>query len=390
MRFWQRVFGKKKKEEKPQDNWEQVVYDREDVNFEKEEERTRYITNCLEQIAEASKEINLLTGEYSLVTAYLTDIEEIEALPAYEREELNHIAGNLATLERERERYKEKKDRMSDTDYYQIRKQENEIEEGIKKLKEEEKYFSLVKHDLKRLDSERHAYEYRRDELETLMSNLRGMAIIFISACAACIVLLLILQFLLGLDAMVGFFLAVMATAIAITVLCIKHIDANREAKKIDNTINKLIQLQNKVKIRYVNSRNLLDYLYMKYNTNSASKLEKMWESFQQEKEERMQYAEAWSKTEFFQKQLIERMSKYRVTDPDRWISQAGALLDKREMVELRHELILRRQSLRKNLDYNQDVALAARNEIMDVAEWYPAYAQEILEMVQKYDRTGL
>ena len=37
--------------------------------------------NCLEQVAEATYEVNLLKGEYSLVTTHLTDIEEIEALP---------------------------------------------------------------------------------------------------------------------------------------------------------------------------------------------------------------------------------------------------------------------------------------------------------------------
>jgi len=38
----------------------------------------------MEQIAEATKEMDLLTGEYSLVTSYLTDMEEIEALPEEE------------------------------------------------------------------------------------------------------------------------------------------------------------------------------------------------------------------------------------------------------------------------------------------------------------------
>ena len=390
MRFWQRIFGKKREQKEAEEAWDEIVYARDEVDFEKEEERTRYITNCLEQMAEASKEINLLTGEYSLVTAYLTDIDEIEALPDEERDKINRVAGQLAVLDREREKYRDRKDRMSDSEYYQIRKQENEIAEGIEKLKKEEHYYSLVKHDLKRLDAERHAYEFRREELENMLTNLRGMAVIFISACAICILLLLIMQFGFGMNTMVGYFLAIMVTAVSITVLALKHIEANKEIQKLDLSINKLIQLQNKVKIRYVNSRNLLDYLYMKYNTTGSKKLEKMWERFQQEKEERMAYAQVWSKTEYYQKELVDIMSRYRVTDPDRWVNQAGALLDKREMVELRHELILRRQSLRKNLDYNQDVALAARNEIMNVAESFPAYAQEILDMVRRYDQTGL
>ena len=385
MGWWKRLFGRSKKEH-IEDDWEQLVYARDDVDFTDEEQRSRYIVNCLEQIAEASKEIDLLQGEYSLVTSYLTDMEEIEALPDAQREEVDRIAGKLTYLEQERARYRGKKNRMSDSEYYQMRKQEPEIEEGIRKLKETEKYSGLIKQDLQRLDREKHAYEYRKSELEGIILNLRGMAVIFLTALVVCVVMLLVLQFGFGMNTFVGYLIAVTAAAIAITVLCVKYFDADREAVKVGRTINKLIQLQNKVKIRYVNNTQLLDYLYIKYHTDSAAKLEKNWQNYQQEKEERKQYAEAEAKTEYYRKQLVEQLAGYRISDPARWVNQVSALLDKREMVEIRHNLILRRQNLRKQLDYNKDVADTAKREIKDVAEMYPAYAQEILHMVDKYE----
>ena len=123
----------------------------------------------------------------------------------------------------------------------------------------------------------------------------------------------------------------------------------------------------------------------MKYDTDSAARLKKRWDNYQQEKEERKQYAEAEAKTDFYQKQLVTQLSKYRISDPARWLNQPAALLDKREMVEIRHGLILRRQALRKQLDYNKEVADVAHKEIMDVVEQYPDYTAEILEMVNKY-----
>ena len=155
----------------------------------------------------------------------------------------------------------------------------------------------------------------------------------------------------------------------------------------MEKTINKLIQLQNKVKIRYVNNCQLMEYLYLKYNTDSAARLEKLWKMYQDEKEERKQFAEAEAKIEYYQKQLVEQLSNYRVQMPERWIGQTAALLDKREMVEIRHELIQRRQALRKQMDYNQEVAETARNEVKDIAAAYPRYAKEILSMVERYDR---
>lgn len=390
MGFWRKLFrlGPGRKREESEFDWEEIVYDHTEVDFSNEAQRSRYITNCLEQISEASREINLLNGEYALVTAYLADMEEIEALPGQARQELDQVAQRLVSLEQEREQYLGKKDRMKDSVYFRMRKQEDEVADGIGKLKEAEKYHKLIKDDLQRLDRERHAYDYRREELYTIQTNLRGMAVIFVSALVACLVMLAVLQFGFRMDTYVGYFITVLAAAIAIAVVCVKYLDADKELGTVERSIGKLIQLQNKVKIRYVNNKNLLDYLYIKYNTGSAAELEKSWNDYQDEKEERKQFAEAEAKTEYYQQELIKILSGFRVGDPGRWVNQARALLDPREMVEIRHELILRRQALRQQLDYNNNVAKNARNEIMCVVREYPKYGMEIMDMVERYENS--
>lgn len=388
MGFWQKFFRKKNQfvEEKTE-NWDEIVYVRDKINFHDQEQRSRYVTNCLEQMAEATKELDLLTGEYNLVTSYLTDMEEIEALPEDEKEVLDLVAKKLLGMEQERKNYQGKKNRMPDTLYYQIRSQESEMEDGVQKLKESEKYRVLVKQDLQRLDGEKHAYEFRIHELTSILANLKGMAVIFLTALVICIGMLGILQFVFEMNTYIGYFVAIIAAAIAITILSIRYMDTDKELVKADHAFNRLIQLQNKVKIRYVNNANLLDYLYIKFNTDSASRLEKRWKNYQQEKEERKQFEEAEAKIEYFQKQLISQLSRYRVKTPGRWISHAGALLDKREMVEIRHDLILRRQALRKQMDYNNEVAKTARREVTDIVVNYPRFAGEITGMVEKYEK---
>ncbi|MDE6923787.1 MAG: hypothetical protein K2P59_00805 [Acetatifactor sp.] len=384
MGFWQKLFRKKKTEEGNEEKWNQI---RDQVNFRDGDQRNKYITNRLEQMVEAAEEIEQLTGEYDRVTSYLMDMEEIEALPRQDREEINTFARKLLTLEQEREDFLGRKNRMNDTDYYQMRKQEEDVEEGLIKLKQAEEYGGLIKQDMRRLERERQAYEFRRAELDVAMQNFRGMAVIFLTAFAVCLVMLLILQFGFEYDTKLGMLMAVAAAAIAITVLCIRFIDSDREKANVAAGINRLIQLQNKVKIRYVNNRNLVDYYCLKYNTDSAAKLQKKWEQYQQEKEERKQYAEAEAKLEYYQNQLVDKLADYRVNDPERWVGQPGALLDKREMVEIRHDLILRRQSLRKQMDYNNNIGETARQEVKDVAKQYPMYMTEILEMVERYDQ---
>lgn len=378
---------KRKETNVAEEDWEEIIYSREGVDFRVKEERKKYIDDCLEQMAEAKKEVELLSGEYSLVTAYLTDTEEIEALPPGEKENLNIAAQRLKAIDQERQSYLSKKNKMPDSIYYALKEREGEIETGIRKMKEAEEYGAVVKQDLQRLGREKHAYTYRKEELQNMLVNFRGMAVIFLGALVVCIIILLILQLSLDIDATVGYFVAVLTTAVAITVLCIKYMDAGRELGRVERATNKLIQLQNKVKIKYVNNTNLLSYLQLKYQVPNVKTLEKRYAQYLEEKELRSQYLEAEAKREYYLKQLLETLSRFRVRYPQRFTARVDALINRNELVEMRHELIVRRQSLRKQMEYNNEVADNARNEIMDVARTYPEYAEEIAEMVNKFDR---
>ena len=74
-----------------------------------------------------------------------------------------------------------------------------------------------------------------------------------------------------------------------------------------------------------------------------------------------------------------------RIKDPDVWVHQSDAIYDNREMVEVRHNLIGRRQKLRKQLEYNQEIASEARDEVKDVIRRYPEAADSLMETVNKY-----
>lgn len=387
MGFWKKLFGKKKKERTDSPEWDKLVYLTDGVNFNDREQRNRYVAGCLEQIAAADRETEKLRGEYSLVTDYLSDTEEIDALPEQEKKLLEQNARAIRTLEGEIEGCLERKGKMTDQEYQTLRSQEQNVAEGIEKLREAEQYSGLIRQDLKKLDVERQAHAFREQELEGMCANYRGMAVIFLVALAVCLLLLAVLQFGFRMNTYAGYFVAVMSGAIAVTFVCVRYLDAQKELGGIRRAISKLIQLQNTVKIRYVNNTNLLEYLRMKYGTDSSEKLAGLWEIYQQEKEVRKQFAEAQSQIEYYQDRLEEQLQRYRLKDPGRWVRQTGAILDPREMVEIRHELILRRQALRKQLDYNKNAAEAAHQQVLEISRQYPEYSGEILDMVEKYQR---
>lgn len=391
MGLLKKLFRWKKDREEPKlasDDWGEVTYDRQDYQIDNKEQRQEYIKGCLEQIAVASKELENLQLEYNMVTSSLKDIEEIEALSEEDAAELKECAQKIDNLEREQTGYEERKNRMSEEEFRSLERMEDEFEEGYEKLTKAEDYQDLVKRDLRKLDGERQAYYYRRNELRRIIADTKSMTIVCTVAVILCILLLFILQYGFGMNAKLGYLAVAAVGAIAITAIFIKHNDSIKELGQVENGISRIISLQNTVKIRYVNNTHLLNYLYFKYNTSSAGEFGKNWKRYEKEKEERHNYQIAIQELGEWHKELIDILRFHKIADPMVWLHQVQALLDKKEMVEVRHSLIIRRQSLRKRMDYNREViAGKAQAEVKDLVDNYPEYAKEILDIVGQYEQ---
>ena len=321
-------------------------------------QRQEYVRNCLDQMGEAAKELESLSFEYNMVTSYLRDMEEIEALPENERAELNAAAQKIQDLEERQDVYLKKKNRMSDEKYHQMERMEEEAEEGCRKLAEAEDYQNRIRQDMSRLDGEKHAYYYRRGELRGAIADAKGMAVICSMALVVCFVILFTLQYVLDMDTRLGFLLTAGLAALVIMALYLKYTDSVRELKRVEKGINRIIMLQNRVKIRYVNNTNLLDYLYMKYHVSSGKELTGLWEKYKVEKEERRRYREAELELDDCHQELLNILKCYQVKDPAIWLHQTAAILDNKEMVEIRNNLIIRRQSLRRRMYYNMEMII--------------------------------
>lgn len=369
-----------------EEEWSDTNLSRDYINFHDKKQRQDYINSCLERLAESSNKIDELSAEYNVVTSYLQDTEEIDALPREIRVQIDFDAKKIVSAQRDKKRYLDNANRMPDDKYERLQRMEDEVPDGIKKLKKEEDYQVLVKKDLGRLDSEKYAYLYRLDEVRNNLANLKGMTGICLGALGVCVVMLMIMQFGFEMDTTIGYLIVVAAAAITLTVLFVKYSDAAKEKNTVETCIGKIITLQNKVKIRYVNNKHLLDYLYLKYGVGKAAELEELWNQYSEEKNERKKFEKAEEDLVFYKKSLVKNLSKYRIKDPEIWIKQAAALIDSKEMVEIRHELVGRRQALRKQMESNREIATKTQDEIKNIADVYPAYTMEIMEMVAAYE----
>lgn len=381
------TYRAERQEQNELENWNDIVYERRDIDMDDTGQRREYIENCLQQMAEASRDMDALQFEYRVVTSHLRDMEEIDALPPQPRAEINRLAERILDSEEKQKNFNKRKSRMSDAEYEKMERLQSDVKRGVEALKEAEEYQKRVKNDLRRLDGERKAGDFRRTEIDVSIDNMQKLMLVIAVALGIITVALTIISVSFKLNVVYGYMVAIIIAALSFMFLNQKIHEYRREKKVVLNTIARLIQIQNTVKIRYVNNRNLIDYECLKYGVNNSRELYALYDKFLKEKEERARFAEAAKQLDVNQKALVAALRRYRIKDPEIWVHQAIALINHNEEVEIRHALIGQRQQLRKQMDYNRDVVAGnARNEIEDLVAQYPVYRKEILDMVSKYE----
>ena len=119
--------------------------------------------------------------------------------------------------------------------------------------------------------------------------------------------------------------------------------------------INKATTLLNRVKIKYINNRSLLDYDRAKFQVKDSAEFEKIWQEYVRAKEYERKFQENTKQLQLVQDQLLELLRDNHVVTPDIWLSQTLAIIDPKEMVEVRHALNIRRQKLRERMAENDE-----------------------------------
>ena len=343
-------------------DWENIINEKKLFRMSDDVQRSKYLRSLVEQVRDASMELDKLSAEYNNVTATLKDMDEIDALPL-----------------------QVKKSSMTEEEFRVMERMEDRIPKAIDDIREAEEYRSKVRSDMKTLDGEKHAYLYNQAELRREMNNLRGMVIICGFAAILCVIMLMILRFGFEMDTTIGNIITVLVASVAIFAMCIKYQDDSRELIRAQKDLNRVILLHNTVKIRYVNNANLLDYLCTKYNTSGSKALEKVWNSYKEECALRESHEINEKELNFNQQELLKRLRKYQLNDVYAWLHNPRAILEHNEMVELRHAHILQRQKLRARMDYNKRLAKDGRDELKEFVKQYPEYSAEALEMVERY-----
>lgn len=386
MGFFKALFGRKKKlsadEEAPISENKKIgqIY-----KLNGNSERLTYIRDNCEQIMECLRQIEEAKIEYKAVTSYLTDIQKIDMVPLAERAGIEEAARNIYNLTQERNKFKNKSSVLTNSQYNLLEQFEPVIQKDIARIKNSEDYQEKIEQDLAKLDKERHKLNNEEDDIKNKQAFLKGLAVII-----SIVVMLLFIAFtVLGQitesNYTIPFLMTVLMGMVSALFIFMESRKNNADNQLMQSRLNRQIMLMNKVKIKSVNNRNYLDYEYSKYNVENSDQLKLYWDEYVRIKEESRKFLSNTRLLESNNDELIKELKKIGVADAEVWIFQPLAILDSKEMVEVRHRLNVRRQKLRERIDLNTKQKEEALEEIKMLMEKYPDIANEGEKLLRRY-----
>lgn len=343
-------------------------------------------TEYCEQIMEAARNLDETKREYKTVTDYLTDIQIIENLPDSEFEKIQETAQNVLNLNKARDAYLNRTKTISDAQFVQMEQLENEMPEIIKRLQENEAYQNVVKRDMQYLEGEKQEWYYYQESLEQEKKVLHRLLYALIGVFAAAVIAIVILGLVMKFDIKMPFVIAALTAGALGGIMVWRYQNDGMELKKAHANINRAIVLMNKVKFKYVNVTNAVDYACEKYHVKNSYELSYIWDQYLEAVKEREKYERTNDDLEYFNDKLVRQLHAYRLYDARIWIYQAKALMDKKEMVEVKHELLVRRQKLRAGMESQAENIRTARKEIENLVKNRPGGSKEIKAILDSVD----
>lgn len=384
MGFFRNLFQRKKKTTQDGENRPEDRLVLKDGIYGTTEEREGFLQNCCDLINEAKRQRFEAKKEYEVVTSYLADIQKIDLLPPQSKKSIDDMARKVINLNMERQKMQKIPPKITMAQRMALEPYEDTILEEIRKMEEQENYLQMINSDIRHLESEKVSLDFElqdvmeRDELGKKMLTAAGIFI------AVFLVFLFILQEVAKKNVQLPFIFTIAFGIIVIAYFYFSNRRNQYDLKVAELKMNRAILLLNKVKIKYVNCTNLLDYLYEKFHVNNAQELHYHWQEYMRIVEEERRFKKTADSIDFYTEEIIRELKKNGVSDAAVWGYQMEALVDPKEMVEVRHRLNVRRQKLRQRIDYNNSQEEMARKSLRTFRERHVAYDAETLLILAK------
>lgn len=345
----------------------------------------RFVRNNCEAIAENERQIAEAKKEYEKVTSYLTDIQRIDMAREDEYREIKDICKSILTLTQERSKYKNRNLTISDAQMRKFEPFEDELVDEIKKMYNAQAYQDAIEGDIKNLKKEKDSLYSQRKEIIAKQNALKGMTKVLAVLIISLIVLLIVIYYATKTDMTLPYLGVVALAGVSAAMLVFESSKNRRDIILVERKINKAITLLNKVKIKYINNINVLDYNCNKFGVKNAKDFEEKWNEYCKMREYEKKFRENTEMLNANNENLVIMLKELGVKDADIWISRCEAIVDSREMVEIRHELNQRRQMLRERIENNEKLKEGIISQLDAMINAHPEIKGELLGIIKEY-----
>jgi len=339
-------------------------------------------SNCTKMIA-VSGENKEFRSEYEKVTGYLKDIETIDNMVPEKKIKMISVATEIVELTRQLKKASKHVGTISSVQYKAMQQHEDIMNGELISIKRKEKLQMDIKSDMRHLEAEKagllYEQKYRSQKHGYYKTLSIGIGFIIISL----MVFLTVLAFYSEMDMTMAFIAVIAVTGLLILYLFMGVRKNRYNTQLAGRKINRAINLLNSAKIKYINTTALLDYLYSKYSVKNAAELEYVWGQYLRIKNEEDQMREAKNRKEELENTLLAMLTEEEISDTNIWTSQVVALIESREMVEVRHKLNVRRGKLREQIAYNDEIYTQSAQRLTMLINENPEMSdEEILELI--------
>ena len=363
---------------------EQIKLEKEKVDLTNKSIRLDYIQRLYDGIREAKRQCGEIKVEYGQVTSYLKDIQLMDQALEEEKTVLKDTASAIVELTAEREKRKGRRYKFTDAQRAAMENFEPKVEDDISKLKEFEDYQIKIKHDMRQLDGEKRMLLRDKRDIIRKQSTLQ-----LVSKVLGFRILLVTILVVFETDIRVPF-IATAAFAFVVTLIIVIEAGKNRRDMVLtERRCNRAISFSNRVRIKYVNNTRTIDYMCTKYRVRNVTELEFVYDQYRKAKREWARQREDAFLLNEKNEILLAELTKLGIKDRDLWLGRANAIVDPREMVEVRHELNEQRQKLRAQIDYNNGIMQDFVQELERIQNKKPEYALEIETMLNHREVEG-
>ena len=356
-------------------------------NWDDPKKLERYILDSCEQIIASTKAMERQKMEYRLVTRYLNDIKTIENLPREKAKDLRTTAARICELEQNLINARAIQRNISDEQFEVISDDERDMPEIINRFSADEIYQAKLKRNLAYLEGEKSRWEIEREDLQAQVKLFKNMAIAIMTAFMTFLILLFTLYNASNMDISIWVIIVLFICAVSGFFVFIRQNAIARDNKVAIVHLNQAISMLNVERMKYVNVTNSVEYSKDRYSVNNAAELQYVWEQYQDKVRDQRRYIENNEDLEFYSNKLERLLSNMGLADDKIWLTQVNALIDRQEMADCRHRLVVRRKKIRDRLDDHRRIVQEERDEIDRLMTNHEHYLPEIQEIIKSVDK---